>query len=290
VRIPLRWSFARAVLTAALVLPALGAGAAGPRPGAEVAPARGPAAPVEMAAIPAGVYRPLYRPLERDNEGRLVEVDPTARPVAAFRLDTTPVTNAAYLAFVRAQPHWQRGRTLRAFVEPGYLAHWAGALELGPTAPERAPVVNVSWFAASAYCEWRGQRLPTTAEWELAAAASETAADGRSDPGFSRRILDWYALPVPAVLPPVGSRFRNLWGVHDLHGLVWEWSEDYAFTLDRGESGGRPQRRELTCGGSAIGALDPTDYAAFMRFAFRSSLRGNYTVGGLGFRCAQSLP
>lgn len=231
-----------------------------------------------MALIPAGSYRPLYGVEE-------------ARPVAAFCLDVHPVTNGEYLEFVRAQPAWQRSRIKRVFADASYLSRWSEDLEPGPAAPANSPVTEVSWFAARAYARWLGRRLPTLAEWERAATADERQEDGSRDPAFVERILRWYGRPLRGPLPPVGATFRNCWGVWDLHGLVWEWVDDFNTALVTGESradGGLD--RGLFCGSGAVGAADFRDYAAFMRYAFRGSLKADYTVPNLGFRCAQDLP
>ena len=72
-----------------------------------------------------------------------------------------------------------------------------------------------------------------------------------------------------------------------MHGLVWEWVDDYNTALVTGESrGDSGLDRNLFCGSESVGSSDPKDYAAFMRFAFRSSLEAKYTVRNLGFRCA----
>jgi formylglycine-generating enzyme required for sulfatase activity len=114
-----------------------------------------------MRPIPAGTYEPLLRTTK----------DPAKIAVPAFLLDERPVTNAEYLAFVTANPKWRRSQVARLFADESYLQHWSGDLEPGPAAPPGAPVVRVSWFAARAYARWAGKRLPTTAEWELTAAA-----------------------------------------------------------------------------------------------------------------------
>lgn len=275
------------VLTVLLAVAAVPAAA--PRAGTQAD--AGPAPAVRRVTIPAGRYRPLYRPSQADPQaGRSAPASDTV-PVPAFRLDVYPVTNADYLDFLQQHPRWRRSRVPRLFADDGYLSAWAGDLSPGPQAPPDSPVVHVSWFAARAYCKWRGGRLPTTAQWERAAAASETRPDGQRDPGFTARILEWYGRPTPAVPGPVGSVYRNVWGVYDLHGLVWEWTRDFNTALVTGESrGDSGLNRRFFCAAGSVGAADPSDYAAFMRFAFRSSLHGDYTAASLGFRCAQDAP
>ena len=93
------------------------------------------------------------------------------------------------------------------------------------------------------------------------------------------------------MLPAVGTGVRNVWGVEDLHALVWEWTLDFNSALVSGESRGDASLdRTLYCGAGASNAADFADYAAFMRFAYRASLEANYTTGQLGFRTARSLP
>lgn len=237
-----------------------------------------PVAPPGMVLIPSGTYEPLYK-----NEGEV--------PVPAFFLDELPVTNREFLEFVRANPRWRRSQALKLFTDAHYLEHWAGDLDLGDGSkllPD-GPVTNVSWFAARAYARWRGKRLPTQAEWEMAAAASETSARGKDDPQHTQRILQWYARPTEFPLPPVTGAARDFHGVRGLHGLVWEWVEDFATALVTGESrADAGLERNLFCGAGAAGASDFRDYAAFMRYAFRSSLDARYAVPNLGFRCALS--
>jgi len=146
-------------------------------------------------------------------------------------------------------------------------------------------VVDVSWFAARAYARARGRELPSVAQWEFAAAAGPTRRDASRDPEFQRQLREWYARPTVAPLPEVGSTFRNAYGIEDLHGLVWEWTLDFNSALITGESRADDSLdRGLYCGAAAAGATDFENYAAFMRYAFRSSLQARYCVGNLGFR------
>jgi len=233
----------------------------------------GPAGVVEVGP---GTYAPHRAAATSDDE---VEV-------GRFRLDVTPVTNRQFLAFVAAHPAWRRDRIAPLFAERTYLDHWAGPLDLG-AAVATAPVTRVSWFAARAYCRARGARLPRLAEWELAAAASERARDGRRDAAWREQILAWYARPATAEPAPVGATPANAWGVRDLHGLIWEWVEDFGTELvadDARASGDDSAAR--VCGAGALDAADPEDYASFMRTAYRSSLEAPYTARTLGFRCA----
>ena len=238
-----------------------------------------PAPPAGMALVRAGTYRPLYQ----------TATEAATVTVGAFYLSTTPVTNADFLAFVRANPSWRRSAVSPLFAEAGYLRHWAGDLALG-AAPPRSPVVNVSWFAARAYAAWRGARLPTTDEWEYAASASASRPDGRREPDFRRRLLAWYSRPTPNPLPAVGRTPANYWGVRDLHGLVWEWTGDFTSALVTADSRtNRDANSRRFCAAGAVGASDFEDYAAFLRFGFRGGLQARYVVPNLGFRLARDL-
>jgi iron(II)-dependent oxidoreductase len=99
---------------------------------------------------------------------------------------------------------------------------------------ERVPVIHVNWHEANAYCRWAGRRLPTEAEWEIAASAEPTANGrgltmrrrrypwGDNSPSLERANLDWRALgclPVDALL--AGD---SAFGCRQMIGNVWEWT------------------------------------------------------------------
>ncbi|MCL5020902.1 MAG: formylglycine-generating enzyme family protein, partial [Bacteroidetes bacterium] len=107
-----------------------------------------------MVLIEGGTFIPFAKV-----NGRSVEAI-----VRSFYIDAHPVTNREYLEFVRANPEWRRSQVKAIFADVSYLRSWSGDLAPGPKAPAGAPVTYVSWYAARAYCAWRGKRLPTLNE------------------------------------------------------------------------------------------------------------------------------
>lgn len=237
-----------------------------------------------MVRIPGGGYRPLY-------------VTPDARQVhvATFALDRLPVTRGDFARFTRTNPRWARGTIRSLFAERTYLADWPSDSGAGSGTDLERPVTNVSWFAAKAYCAAQDKRLPTVDEWEYVAAASERVRDARDDPSFRARLLALYASRTPGLPPRVGTTFANVYGVRDLHGVLWEWTFDFNSTVvgnDSRASGSGQDARDhhLFCASAAIGTTRSDDYPAFLRYAVRSGLTARTTIGGLGFRCAADSP
>lgn len=202
--------------------------------------------------------------------------------VAGFLLQRHPVTNAEFLAFVGAHREWQRGSVPRILADADYLGHWSGPLELGPHAAAAQPVTRVSWFAAQAYCEAQQARLPSWYEWELAAAASGTQRDARSDPSWRQQVLDWYARPAGDGLMAVEKGAADVYGLYDIHGAVWEWVQDFDSLLPADAD---PER---FCGSGALNLQQKENYAVLMRIALLGSLRAADTGHAIGFRCARS--
>jgi formylglycine-generating enzyme required for sulfatase activity len=223
--------------------------------------------------------------------GRFASVLPPApnvktTVVAPFRLDAALVSNADFSGFVRKHPEWQRDRVPGIFADEGYLRHWANTADPG-AAIALQPVTQVSWFAASAYCEARGARLPRWYEWEFAAAASATHPDARDDPVWRQQILDWYSKSSRGKLPVAGASPANYFGIRDLHGVVWEWVEDAGSMLvsDDSREQGDPNRNRF-CGSGAIDLEQKDNYAMMMRIAMLSSMKASYSSNSMGFRCA----
>jgi formylglycine-generating enzyme required for sulfatase activity len=230
-----------------------------------------------MVLVKGGTYIPLFRGSGEAKPGK----------VQSFLMDKYPVTNAEFLEFVKANPQWQRSSVKRIFADKSYLKHWEGDTKPGADIIPQSPVTNVSWFAAKAYAEWCGKRLPTVAEWEYAASAGKTKPNAVNDRENINRILQWYSQR-SSKLEKVGSTDKNYWGVYDMFGLIWEWTYDFNSILITGDSRGDSNPAQTVfCGNNAGG--DAGNYPAFMRYGFRSSLKANYTVHNLGFRCVKGI-
>ena len=171
----------------------------------------------------------------------------TVRP---YRISATPVTNAEFLRFVEAGGYQQRGLwsdegwnwRLEAKAErPVYWQRegdrwlWRRFDALTPIAPYQ-PVIHVNWYEANAYCAWAGRRLPTEAEWELAASGEPTPdSRGISDrkrrypwgdepPTPERANLD--SLAMGCIDVRALAKGDSAFGCRQMMGNVWEWTAD----------------------------------------------------------------
>lgn len=226
----------------------------------------------KMVLVEGGSFIPLYGAGENQKS-----------EIKDFYMDITPVTNSQFLDFVK-KGKWQRSKVSRLFAGSNYLNNWDGDTSV-PTHLLKTPVTNVSWFAAKAYCECQGKRLPTTNEWEYAAMADKFKKDARRDSLYNLKIAADYSTP-KTYLKPVGQSSPNYWGIHDLNELVWEWTSDFNAVMISGENRDNNDKN-LFCGAGSLGASDLMDYTAFVRYAFRNSIDANYTISSLGFRCVK---
>lgn len=233
----------------------------------------------ELVTVPSGKIEAIWlSPVSKKEKNKSNQVTIS---VESFKSYAYPVTVFQFKQFLAKHPEWLKKNTSNLFKDEYYLHN----LE---TAPEKAPVTYVTWFAAKAYCESQGLRLPTINEWEYAAAASELKKNANNEEKFLRRILNWYGEPQGEKLKDVGSIYKNIYGLWDMHGLIWEWVDDFNSSFVTGESReDNSFNKDMFCGAGALSSTDKENYAAFMRFAFRSGLRGKSAVWNLGFRCVK---
>jgi formylglycine-generating enzyme required for sulfatase activity len=244
-----------------------------------------------MVYVPGGSYTPFFPPSPKksaadpaivaaadDQKKVQVKVEP-------FWMDKHAVTKKEFADFLRSHPKWRKSESKPVLADSHYLQSWPGDLKLPQIQSPFSPVTEVSWFAAQAYCQSLGKDLPTVDQWEYAADDA-----GRGTQEAQKRILEWYSHPNSGKLRKVGSSGQNHYGIQDLHGLIWEWTLDFnnAMVSEEARESGTTDGNRF-CGSGSLGALDPTDYASFMRYSFRSSLKANYTTANLGFRCIREI-
>ncbi|MFH1467227.1 MAG: SUMF1/EgtB/PvdO family nonheme iron enzyme [Pseudomonadota bacterium] len=169
-----------------------------------------------------------------EGSGRVPDEPSRSVTVGGFGIDAAEVTIGAFEEFAA------RGYQDPA-LWPGEAARWLSEHPVGAGAVLRAagrsddhPVVAVTWYEAQAYCRWRGGRLPTEAEWELAACGGHS--DSRY-PWGEEEIQGprWYGwgpgghVGKVQTLPAGESEraTRSPAGLHHVVGNVWEWTSDW---------------------------------------------------------------
>jgi formylglycine-generating enzyme required for sulfatase activity len=218
--------------------------------------------------------------------------------VPAFQLAATEVTVAQYQACVQAgactAPHWDDDT---CYVFDG--SNWKKGRLPDSFRGEDQPVVCVDWEQARAFARWVGGRLPSEAEWEFAARAGTTApfSTGRCLGTNKANYNGAYLMDgcpkgvFRKKTTPVRTFAANPWGLFDLHGNVWEWTED---CWHGGYSGAPSDGSAWTtsCSGSYRVIRGGSWYndAGRCRAAYRSNGAPGYRSSLLGFRPARSIP
>jgi len=161
---------------------------------------------------------------------------------------------------------------------------------------DTCPIIGVSWDDAKSYTQWLSQkrgeryRLPTEAEWEYVARAGTATRWSFGSDEKELGKYGWYNTNSDNKTHPVGEKLPNPWGLHDIHGNVWEWCEDW-YTADykntpkdgTANNQGAKEYRVLR-GGSWI------DFADWSRSSVRFWYYPAYRDYVWGFRLLRTYP
>ena len=187
-----------------------------------------------MALVPGATFRmgvdasdiPRLQQVFRVGRAELFSGEVPAHDVTvgAFYLDRHEVTNALFKKFLERNPRWRRASIESRHHNGNYLKHWDS--DNYPKGQAAHPVVNVSWYAAVAFCRWAGKRLPTEAEWEHAARGGlkGKAFPWGDEPADKTRAN--YLASGTGTTTPVGTYPANGYGLFDMAGNVWEFTAD----------------------------------------------------------------
>ena len=249
-----------------------------------------------MVLIPAGEFQ-MGSNFAYEKPVHTVYVD-------AFYMDVYEVTNAQFKAFVDANPQWRKSQISRDLHNGNYLLHWSG--DSYPSGQGNHPVVCVSWYAAMAYAQWVGKRLPTEAEWEYAARGGLAGKKypwgdtiTLADANYSEYDENRNRIGGIGDTTPVGQYAANGYGLYDMAGNVWEWCLDayekhfYARSPRQNPFAGQMTLREVSANYRNVktsrvlrgGGWGYT--ARNLRVADRGSFTPAGTYSYLGFRCAR---
>ncbi len=151
----------------------------------------------------------------------------------------------------------------------------------------RRPAIHVSWNDAKQYLGWlsrktgRRYRLLTESEWEYVARAGTTTAFAFSD-FITPQQANYYTRQTA----PVGNFSPNRFGIYDMHGNVWEWTEDCWNDSYAGAPANGAARTSGDCSRHVVRGGSWDDYPWYLRSAERSSAAATIRLNDLGFRAA----
>jgi sulfatase modifying factor 1 len=277
-----------------------------------------------MVAIPPGTFTMGAEAAEEERDSlspdlRGRSAPPTRITLArGFAIGKFAVTRAEFLAFAQATRRAPGTTCWGLAPQPDGSGRWQERQRLTWTAPgfgqaPQDPVVCVSWADAAAYAEWlsrrtgRRYRLPSEAEWEYAARAGTTGPRYWSaEPAETCRhanvrdhsVADFYRAPRDASFFPcsdgfvhtarVGAFPANPFGLHDMLGNVWQWTQDCWNPTLQGQPRLGTARETGDCLTRAARGGSWSNDPRFLRVAYRSSGLATVRSSNTGFRLARS--
>lgn len=171
----------------------------------------------EMAIIPGGTYH------RGSNQGARDEMPRHAVHLSTFAIDIFPVTNQQFVRFLEAMGGEKDSHNSDIIrLRDSRIKRFGGKLSI-ESGYAKHPVVGVTWYGASAYAAWVGKRLPTEAEWEVAACGAVDAQTFPTGETIERSEANFFSSDTTAV----GSYAPNSCGLYDMAGNVYEWCQDW---------------------------------------------------------------
>lgn len=171
----------------------------------------------DMVFIEGGIFS------RGSGDGQRDELPIHTITLPGFFLDIHPVTNEQFVRFlefvggeqdehcnelIRLKDSRIQRRSGRLIIEPGYAKH---------------PVVGVTWYGASSYANWIGKRLPSEAEWEVAASGGKLGMRYPSGDEMDKSKANFFSSDTT----PVMSYPSNVLGLYDMAGNIYEWCQDW---------------------------------------------------------------
>ena len=215
--------------------------------------------------------------------------------LSAFWIDTTPVTRCVFQALMGTLP---LGTTCNQPLCPADSLSWFDAMlfcnqrskqERLDTAYSYREITRdsngqISWISeVKIYPSTNGYRLPSEAQWEVAARSGDTLTwpwGGDSPANFA-----WFFDNSKSYIHPIATRFPNRWGLYEMAGNVWEWAQDWYAPYDTMVSINPIQENlglyRVLRGGSFADSLPQ------LRCAFRNAADPSLHLQGVGFRCVR---
>jgi len=251
---------------------------------------KGPGLPREIAT-PAGIAMVLLPAGEftmGDGEGEEDELPPHRVAIGAFYIDKYEVTQEAYERIAGRNPSKAKDPK-----KPVERVRWTDAVRFCNLRSAReglAPCYDLETFRCDFTAD--GYRLPTEAEWEYACRAGTPTRFAFGDDAKDLAKSAWFKDNAGGSPHPVGEKAANPWGLHDLHGNVWEWCNDwygeraYETAVNPDPRGAETGDERLLRGGSFSATAESCRSATRMSEtpAFADACFGSEAYG---FRCVR---
>lgn len=173
--------------------------------------------PTEMVVIPSGTY------WRGSNDGKRDETPRHRITLRSYAVDAHPVTNEQFVRFLTAMGG-EKDSYHRDLIRlrDSRLKRSGGKLSI-ESGYHKHPVVGVTWYGAAAYARWVGKRLPTEAEWEIAASGAGGEWPFPTGENIDKSLCNYFS----ADTTPVTSHPANALGLYDIAGNVYEWCYDW---------------------------------------------------------------